>query len=160
MKEYKNQVQALGRHSLQNIKTQNNKVEGDIVLDQKGIMVLGIPYSKGWSANIDGKRTKLLRANVMYSALPLIAGSHHISLSYETPYLRTGLLISLAAIAFWIEIAFFGKAAENVPLKKTDETDTSEEGAVMIEQMMREKKLIKQQMGKRRKKKNNVLHTS
>jgi uncharacterized membrane protein YfhO len=72
-------------------------------------MVLGIPYSKGWRAYVDGKKEKLLQANVMYMALPLTAGTHHIVLKYETPYLKTGLFVSLVAFLILAGVMIYDK---------------------------------------------------
>ncbi len=105
MNNYAEQVKNLKSSSLENIIQKNNKIEGDITLSKEGIMALSIPYSKGWCAYVDGKEAKLLKGNLMYMALPLDRGSHHILLKYETPYLRIGCLVSLTALITFIGIA-------------------------------------------------------
>jgi uncharacterized membrane protein YfhO len=113
MGSYQSQVTALEQSTLQNIKRKNNSVRGDITLDQKGIMALSIPYSKGWSAYVDGKKTELLHANVMYMALPLDAGNHHIVLKYQTPLLKVGIFISAAAFLLFGAIYFIRRKSKN-----------------------------------------------
>lgn len=105
MNYYKSQVALLSKNTLSNIKKTNNRIQGDITMDKKGIMALGIPFSKGWSAYVDGTKKELLKGNVMYMALPLEAGSHHVALKYETPYLKEGFMISLAAFAILFGIS-------------------------------------------------------
>jgi uncharacterized membrane protein YfhO len=104
MKHVKDQLDELRKGSLQNIKESNNRIEGDVDLTQKGIMVLSIPYSRGWSAIVDGEKANLLKANVMYSALELPEGEHHITLTYRTPYLLEGFIISMVSLFLFIGI--------------------------------------------------------
>ena len=51
---------------------------------------------------LEGKEAALLKANVMYMALPLTAGEHTIELSYRTPGLYAGVGISLAGIVLFV----------------------------------------------------------
>lgn len=106
MNYYKTQVTALRKNVLQNIEQKKNKFQGNISLVNKGIMVLSIPYSSGWSAYVDGIKTKILTGNIMYMALPLEAGNHHIVLKYETPYFKTGCILSLSAFILLIVMFF------------------------------------------------------
>lgn len=97
MNAYQSDFQTLDKNTLWNIKQANNRIEGDTTLDKQGIMALSIPFSKGWSAYVDGTKVTPVQANAMYMALPLTAGSHHIVLKYETPYLKAGCIISVFA---------------------------------------------------------------
>jgi uncharacterized membrane protein YfhO len=100
----KNQLDELRKGSLQNIKESNNRIEGDVDLTRKGILVLSVPYSKGWNATVDGEKAKLLKANILYSALELPEGEHHITLTYRTPYLLEGFIISMVSLFLFIGI--------------------------------------------------------
>lgn len=102
MNYYKSKVEALKQNSLMNIKQSVNRLQGDIELDRCKILVLSIPYSKGWTAYVDGERTEIHKGNVMYMALPLEAGSHHIVLIYRTPFLKLGGMISAVALTILI----------------------------------------------------------
>ena len=44
-------------------------------------------------------------------ALPLAAGTHHVALAYETPGLRTGAIVSLAAPAVLLLWTFAARRA-------------------------------------------------
>ncbi len=109
MSNYAEQIKTLRNTVLQNIRIANNKIQGDIRLDQKKVLVLSIPYSKGWNVSVDGVKKELLPANVMYMALPLDAGSHHIILKYRTPYLGLGLLVSFSAGVLFLGIVYYYK---------------------------------------------------
>jgi len=109
MSRYKEQVSELNRGGLRNIVQSANQIEGDVSLKTRGVMVFSIPYGKGWSASVDGRKTDLLTANTMYMALPLEAGTHHIVLQYETPYLKDGALVSLASILIFGAAAVYNR---------------------------------------------------
>jgi uncharacterized membrane protein YfhO len=104
MKHVKKQLDKLRKNSLQHVKEGNNRIEGDTNLTEKGIMVLSIPYSKGWKATVDGEKVELMKANIMYSAVALEEGEHHITLTYRTPYLLEGMLISIVSLFLFIGI--------------------------------------------------------
>jgi uncharacterized membrane protein YfhO len=112
MKYYKEQVLALRQSSLKNIIQRNNYVEGNVTLDKNGIMVLSIPYSKGWKGYVDGEKVELLNGNVMYTAVPLEAGEHRIVLKYITPYFTLGCLISIIALLVFVGIILWNKGSK------------------------------------------------
>ncbi len=90
------------------------RVSGKITLDKPKILCLTIPYSKGWTAYVDGNRTKIYQANSMYIGLPLDAGTHEIVLTYKTPGSQMGTGISEigAAVCIMLFIARRKKAAD------------------------------------------------
>lgn len=73
----------------------NDTVSGNVECTGNEMLFLSIPYSTGWSAEVDGEKTSIVKANGMYMAIPLTPGKHHIQLKYSTPWLRAGILTSL-----------------------------------------------------------------
>lgn len=96
------QVTTLSQEHLENISFTNNKITGTITVSGNKFLCLSIPYSKGWTALVDGQSVPLHQANTMYMALPLEAGTHTIELHYTTPGLKTGLMISAIGLAIWL----------------------------------------------------------
>lgn len=97
---YYQQVHELQAHALTNLHFATNAVSGNITTTQPGILTSSIPYSKGWSARIDGHRATVLRTNQAFVGLRLPAGRHHVQLTYQTPGLKLGALISLIGLAW------------------------------------------------------------
>ena len=64
----------------------------------------GVP--KGFTAYVDGKETKLQKANTMFMALELEPGSHEIRLTYCTPYLKAGMLLSVLGLVIYVMLVF------------------------------------------------------
>ncbi len=93
--DYIDKVNALKEFSMDNIVMENNHITGTINLLENRLLNLSIPYSKGWTAYVNGKKTEILKANIMYMALPLQAGNNKIELRYTTPLLKEGILLSV-----------------------------------------------------------------
>lgn len=111
---YENRVRVLSQDMLENINLNKNpisyatsKVTGTIDMEDDGIMCLTIPYSKGWKAYVDGKRTPINKANTMFMGLKLSSGSHDIVLKYHTPGLLAGLILSLLGLVLLMTLIRF-----------------------------------------------------
>ncbi|WP_026653230.1 YfhO family protein [Butyrivibrio proteoclasticus] len=106
---FANQVQVLSEDMLENIELNKNPISyatntvtGDITLKDRGVVCLTIPYSKGWTAYVDGVKTDIYKANTMWMALKLDEGSHQITLKYHTPGLTLGLILTILGIIAFI----------------------------------------------------------
>ncbi len=99
MEEY---TQELSADALEQVALDTNRVSGEIALDEDKILVLSIPYQKGWTALVDGKPTEPVRANYAYMALPLEAGTHTIELTFAIPGVKYALVIMPCAGVLFI----------------------------------------------------------
>ena len=70
--------------------------------DQKGILLLTVPYSKGFTCRIDGSKTDIYRADDGFMAVNIPEGEHIVEFSYRTPFLGVGALSSLIGIVLVI----------------------------------------------------------
>ncbi len=84
--------------SLQNIEVADDKIVGDITVEQKEILFLSVPYSSGWKAWVNGEEAEILKADYGFCALVLEAGENAICLEYSTPGLWTGALCTFLAL--------------------------------------------------------------
>lgn len=89
-----NDIVPLRRSDSISSKVTTDRISISADLSEKRILCLSVPYSKGWSAVVDGEKVPLLRCNTMMSALVLDAGQHEITLTYRTPYLICGAAVS------------------------------------------------------------------
>lgn len=102
MAEYEEQIKARDKTVLENIQVTNNRITGVYNSSEDSLLCLSIPYSKGWKAYVNGEKTELVPANVMYMALPVKAGEHKIDLYYETPFLKTGMVVSAVGVFLFL----------------------------------------------------------
>ncbi|WP_027216583.1 YfhO family protein [Butyrivibrio fibrisolvens] len=93
-----------------------NTFSGSITSDSDKLMLLSIPYSTGWTLYIDDIETDLYQADIMYMAALIPSKKHSVVLKYETPGLKTGIILSMFFSILWLLITFtpmFLKNREN-----------------------------------------------
>lgn len=76
------------------VQIHGNYVQGSVVTGTDRMLCIAIPYQKGWKAWVNGKETKIVKANGMYMAIPLKAGGNGILLHYTIPGLKEGAMVS------------------------------------------------------------------
>lgn len=101
------QIDVLRQIEVYDLKAENDKVVCDVKIDDDKLVCLTVPYSKGWKAKVDGKDAVLLNCDLQYMALEMPKGRHHIELSYSTPYLKAGAVVSLCAFIVWAGLMVF-----------------------------------------------------
>lgn len=58
------------------------------------LLVLSVAYSDGWSATVDGVPADIYKADLGFMSVRVPAGTHEVVLTYRTPYLLTGAILS------------------------------------------------------------------
>ena len=114
MEKITEQTKKLQKEVLTDISVETNRAVGKITLEQPKLLVLSLPYSKGFRAYVDGKETEILQANTMYMGLMLEEGAHEIELVYGTPFLIPGLCLTLTGALCYICLVFFRKSKKRV----------------------------------------------
>lgn len=116
VKQIDTMTERLGEEVLENVVRNKNELTGTITVSGKKALLLSIPYSKGFAAYVDGKKTELKRANTMYMALELEQGSHEIRLTYCTPYLKAGAVLTVLGLLSFLVLNAF--SSERMKKKK------------------------------------------
>ncbi|MBR5645673.1 MAG: YfhO family protein [Treponema sp.] len=95
-------INKLKTDNVQNIQFLEDEIRCDVSLEKDKILMLNIPYEKGWTAYVNGVKQEILKCNVMFSALELPKGRHNIVLKYHTPGMILGNIISLFSLMIFI----------------------------------------------------------
>jgi hypothetical protein len=77
---------------------ENSLVIIQATVSQDSLLVLADSYYPGWKAFVDGKETKILKANYFYRAIVLPKGTHHVEFRYEPWSFRLGWMISMGTL--------------------------------------------------------------
>jgi hypothetical protein len=64
-----------------------------------GFLFLSDSYYPGWKAWVDGAQTEIYRADYVFRAVYLTAGSHEVKFAYQPDSFRCGVWISVLALA-------------------------------------------------------------
>ena len=104
MDNYPERVEALRAEPLENIQWGTNSLTGTVDLSKDKILCVSVPYSKGWSATVDGEEVEILKGNYMFMCLPLTAGHHDIEFHYCSPGIKLGAVLTVcsAGIVIWM----------------------------------------------------------
>ncbi|SEF52393.1 Uncharacterized membrane protein YfhO [Eubacterium ruminantium] len=117
-------VEIFSESKLENISKDFNTISGTIFAPSDGITYISLPYQEGWTAEVDGKKVELVEC-LEGIGIPVTAGTHSIKLTYLTPGLKTGALISLiflVILGVYISISVIRK-------KRTGASDASVEAS-------------------------------
>lgn len=96
--QYLKEVSRIQKHGLQNLTFTTTGFKGQITTKQTGILTSSIPYSRGWSAKVDGHKAKVIRTNTAFLGLKLPKGHHQITFTYQIPGLALGKKLSLIGL--------------------------------------------------------------
>ena len=69
-----------------------------IDLDKPMLVFFSVPYSEGWTAEVNGRAVDIEKVNEGFMAVPADAGDNTIVFRYRTPYLSMGIMISLSGL--------------------------------------------------------------
>ena len=116
MADYEEKVKRLSEVSLQHVTFDGDSVSGEITLNSPRYMVFQIPYSSGWTIEVNGKQKRPERADLCYLGVRLEKGTSQIRLVYHSPGLRAGILCSSAGLVLFA--AAFALSARRRRLRK------------------------------------------
>lgn len=114
----------------------STRIDGSITTADGGRLVFPIADEEGWTLYVDGKETEIQSFSDTFISVLLDAGEHEISLKYETPGLKKGLLASGVCVLIFIALMVFRmmkksrKApAEEIPAEEPAEMEDAKTSA-------------------------------
>ena len=92
--DYSKYISKLNDGTSYNIQVSTNTITCQTNSTENRILCLAVPYEKGWSAYIDGKKCTIYRTNSMFMGIEIPQGTHSVEFRYATPGLRIGACIT------------------------------------------------------------------
>lgn len=92
--DYEAQFRGIQGHGVEWTKFEQDSLEGILKAENPAILLLPIPFNKGWKLELDHEEKELLNVNYGLLGLQVGEGEHQIKLSYEPHLMREGILIS------------------------------------------------------------------
>lgn len=84
----------------------SDSLNGDVVLQQDGLVLFSIPYDSGWIVKLDEKKVNTLPVADGLLAIEAKAGKHKLDLSYVSPGFYAGLWFSIGGIVLFVVFCF------------------------------------------------------
>src|SRR6185295_1932245 len=76
----------------------NNRQVYTIEAPSEGVLVISDSWFPHWHLKVDGVDAPLLRTDFAFRGVMLKPGRHEVSLEYHSPWIKTGLLVSLVSL--------------------------------------------------------------
>ena len=89
----------------------------EVIAEAPAMVVVAQAYYHPWQAYVDGKRTRLWRANYAYQAVEVPAGTHQVTLVYEDRMFFWGSALSLVALLGCVVGWFWWRRGERESLR-------------------------------------------
>lgn len=85
----------------------DSRIQGTAQVEENGVLMLPVPYEKGWEASVDGEKAQIHQVDYGFSGIELEEGKHEISLVYRAPGFRIGVFISIFLMILTISLWSF-----------------------------------------------------
>lgn len=72
--------------------------DSKIKVSKDTLAFYSVPYEKGWSATVNGKKVDIVKSNIGFMSVPVKAGDNEIRFNYMTPGFIEGIIIFILAL--------------------------------------------------------------
>lgn len=88
-----------GRGEVKKVEWGANRIGAEAAMEAEGTVVLADTFYPGWEARIDGRETRIYRANCVFRAVRVPAGRHEVEFRFAPRSFRIGLW---AGVVGWL----------------------------------------------------------
>ncbi|MHC5269206.1 YfhO family protein [Enterococcus sp. LJL98] len=85
-----------------NLTVGKRQVKGSVTVDEDRQLVTTIPYDKGWSAKVNGKKVAIEAFQGGFVSIPLAAGTNQIVLRFLPQGLRLGAILFIVCLSLFL----------------------------------------------------------
>ena len=115
---YQTMLEVLGDEQLEVISYDDTSITGHIEVKEDGLLFLSIPYSEGWTAEVDGREVEITPIQDALMGIKLEKGSHDIKLKYTPRAFKEGALISIVSVFMIVLISFIPALVRKIKKNK------------------------------------------
>lgn len=76
-------------------------------MEKENLLFFSVPYEEGFTAYVDGKETKIVKADYGFMAICVPEGRHAIEFKYIPSYYKYGLYLSIAGLFLLVALAIY-----------------------------------------------------
>ena len=107
-----------GLHQKVQILTEsNNRLDLQADAEENSLLVLSDTYYPGWKAFVDGKKTKIYRADYTFRAISVSAGTHRVEFVYDPLSFKLGALFTMLGVIGCVGVTMFRGKPNNTHQK-------------------------------------------
>ena len=109
MDNYAEDINNLRKSNFEVTEWDNGYLKGKVKAETDGILQFQTMYNDGWKVYVDGKKVDTLKSNKYFLGIEIGSGEHEIYMKYSTPYLKTGLVVSIVGVIIFIGLCVYNK---------------------------------------------------
>jgi hypothetical protein len=98
-----------GPQKVQMVSETNNRLDFQVNAEENSLLVLTDTYYPGWKAFVDGKETRIYRADYSFRAIPLNAGTHQVEFVYDPISFKLGAGVTVLGILACIGMGWIAR---------------------------------------------------
>ena len=83
-----------------------NHLSGTIDVKEEKTLFFSIPYDKGWTVKVDGKKVKTKALGGAFLTIQIPKGKHKVSLTYVSPGVKEGAVLSLVGFVIFLSLLY------------------------------------------------------
>ena len=91
-------IAELKRYAPETFSFADDRVAAMVQRPEDGVQLFSVPYGSGWTARVNGEPAQVLCTDLCYIGLLLPAGASEIELTYRTPGLAAGQMLTAAGL--------------------------------------------------------------
>ncbi len=152
---FEKQYEKLADEQLEITSFTDRKIEGKVNALSDGVLLLTMPYEKGWSVYVDGEKVKTMPVMGALMGAEVPQGSHEIVLKYVPEGFTAGVAATAAGTAVFGVLAYFDwkKNRKNTSVPESKEASgSSPEPETKTENKTEPEQTNKKRKGKNKKK--------
>jgi uncharacterized membrane protein YfhO len=100
--KFTEQVELLKENTMNLEYFSDRKIAGNINNKKSGLLFFSIPYDKGWTIKVDGKKVDFDKVNYAFMGVFMKEGLHNIELSYISPGFIPGITVSILCLLIYL----------------------------------------------------------
>lgn len=88
----------LSDETLQITEPGSTHIEGTVTAEEDGMCIISVPYEKGWTLKVDGRKKEIQLLEDCMIAVPLSEGEHQIELKFVPNGMIPGIVLTLCGL--------------------------------------------------------------
>lgn len=102
MDNFENVIQRIRENACNITYMNDNKVSASVTCEKDTMLMLTIPFEKGWSVRINGEKESCEQINGAFMGIELSAGENIIEMQFEVPGLKAGIAMTCLGLLGFI----------------------------------------------------------